>query len=170
MYINLFFLRVLSHKGPVTCGYSLLHVTPDLNFHSCPSAASRWPTAHPAAQTPPQFVSKASASRPDATASSAPAGGLISAPFVGEMVRPVRRWPALWIVPGKIRSYIYLTPHQNDISELSLIAVSVSGLVTRMLSLYLLVPPTWTSSSVLQATVVRTIATWQCVARTEPTC
>lgn len=57
--------------------------------------------AHPAAQTPPQFVFKASASRPDVIVSSALTGGLISVAFAVEMALPARKCLALWIVPGK---------------------------------------------------------------------
>lgn len=57
--------------------------------------------AHPAAQTPPQYVFKASASRLDVIVSSALTGALISAVFVVEMVLPARKCLALWSVPGK---------------------------------------------------------------------
>lgn len=57
--------------------------------------------AHPAAQTPPQFVSKASVSKLGVIVSLVLTSGSISVASVEEMVLPARKCPALWIVPGK---------------------------------------------------------------------
>lgn len=64
---------------------------------------------HPAAQIPPPFVFKASASRLAVTVSLAPTGALISVAYVAEMDLPVKKSPALWSMPGK---------HKNPLSDL----------------------------------------------------
>lgn len=51
--------------------------------------------AHPAAQIPPQFASKASASRPDVIVSLALTDGLTSVAFAVEMALPARKCLAL---------------------------------------------------------------------------
>lgn len=60
--------------------------------------------ARPAAQIPPRFVFKASVSRPDAIASLALTGALISVVFAVGMAQPARKCLALWIVQGKHRT------------------------------------------------------------------
>lgn len=72
---------------------SQLHKT--FKFQTCLSATPRWLMAHPAAQIPPQFVFKASASRLDVIVSLALTDGLISVAFAVEMARPVRKCLAL---------------------------------------------------------------------------
>lgn len=57
--------------------------------------------AHPAAQTPPLCVCKASASKPGVIASSVQTGVSTSVEFAEEMAPPARRCPALWFAPGK---------------------------------------------------------------------
>lgn len=57
--------------------------------------------AHPAAQTPPPSVYKASASKPGVTVSLVLTGASTSVEFAEEMAPPARRCLALWFVPGK---------------------------------------------------------------------
>ncbi len=63
---------------------------------------------HPAAQTPPQFVFKASVSRLDVIVLLALAGALISAVCVVGTALPARKCLALWSVPGKHLTAILL--------------------------------------------------------------
>ena len=113
----------------------------NLKFHLCLSAAPRWLTAHPAAQTPPQCVFKASVSRLDVIVSSVLAGALISAVCVVEMALPARKCLVLWSVPGKHLTAFLLTSSQTSLHVCQNycngwvwpLSVSVSGLGTRML-------------------------------------
>lgn len=57
--------------------------------------------AHPAAQTPHQFVFKASVSRLDVIVSLVLTGALINAACAVETALPARKCLALWSVPGK---------------------------------------------------------------------